>query len=156
MLPNHQVALFVVGQPGAGKTTLVRRLLGVSPRGELPIGGALHPKPKWTIVPSERYGNVMAAGHYIGAAFDGGDSVGYSGVAEAMSYLARWRAEVALAIFDGDRFSHAGVLAQLRLLNFDIHCAFIDLPDTAAELRRAQRAQGIGAKIQNADRKSVV
>jgi ribose 1,5-bisphosphokinase PhnN len=100
--------LFVVGPPGAGKTTLVRAMLGVI-NGELPLGGFLVPRPKWTVV-----GGACAAGHYTGATFDGADTVGYSGVDAAIAF---WRGSLArsrLTVLDGDRFSYAGSLAQFQ------------------------------------------
>ncbi|HJV96469.1 MAG TPA: P-loop-containing protein [Albitalea sp.] len=142
------VALFIVGEPGVGKTTLVRGLLGANARGELPIDSSLVPKPKWTLV-NTRLGNIAAAGHYTGAPFDGGDSVPYNGVAEALNYVAERKGELSLVVFDGDRFSNSGVQATLRLLDFELACVRIDLPSEQAEQRRKARAEAAVAKLQN-------
>jgi hypothetical protein len=97
------VALFVLGEPGAGKTTLVRALLGPSL--------ILRQKPKWTISGEKR---VVAAGHYSGATFDGADTVGYGDVQKTLDYWIEHLLDYPLAIFDGDRFSHAGALERIE------------------------------------------
>lgn len=97
------LALFVLGEPGAGKTTLVRGLLGSSLE--------LRQKPKWTISGEKR---VIAAGHYSGATFDGADTVGYGDVEKTLAYWEESLLNYPLAIFDGDRFSHAGALKRIE------------------------------------------
>lgn len=89
--------LFVVGSPGAGKTTFIRGCL-------LERDPYLTPKPKWTV--GER---VIAAGHYTGGTFDGADTVPYNGVKEALAFWDREFAKKVLTIFDGDRFSYGDV-----------------------------------------------
>lgn len=143
-------ALFIVGEPGSGKTTLVRHLLNMSTRGELPMGSCLIPKPKWTMVPTDNFFNVAAAGHYTGQAFDGADSVPYNGVGEALAYITSRIEELGLLIFDGDRFSNAGVLAQLRLMGIgDFRCVHLHMPEVIGQLRREGRVAQHGGKVQN-------
>jgi hypothetical protein len=86
--------LYVVGAPGCGKTTLVRRLLEAD--------NYFNVRPKWTIGNGQK---VCAAGHYTGGTFDGADTVPYNGFQLALDF---WKANLInfeLTIFDGDRFS---------------------------------------------------
>lgn len=108
----EQTVLFVVGAPGVGKTTLVRELLGKNPYdGEIAYEPFLVSKPKWSIYRSKAGDHLAcAAGHYTGGTFDGADTVPYNGVKEALEY---WNSSLfltPLTVFDGDRFSHQGVL----------------------------------------------
>lgn len=89
--------LFIVGAPGAGKTTLARFLIEV--------GSALNEKPKWTIGKA-----ICAAGHYTGDTFDGADTVPYNGVADALKWWDSALWDRSLTVFDGDRFSSESCL----------------------------------------------
>ena len=94
--------LWVVGEPGAGKTTLVRKMFN---------GGEtmLIEKPKWTVSLGEKV--VVLAGHYKGETFDGADTVPYNGVEDALEYWHQnYNSMFDLTIFDGDRFSNQGVV----------------------------------------------
>lgn len=127
---SRHVALWVVGEPGVGKTTLVRRLIEPGSKRSL--------KPKWTIGKA-----IVAAGHYVGGKFDGADTVPYNGAAEALEF---WRIELLpkmqLTIFDGDRFSNAksvGFVAVQSALPVQAACAHLVLPEADAAARRAAR-----------------
>jgi len=100
------VALFVLGAPGVGKTSLVRSILGMPERTP-----ALIERPaKWTVKSGPDIGpiqDICAAGWYSGETFDGGDTVAYNGVKASLDF---WEAKLLprmrLTIFDGDRFSN--------------------------------------------------
>lgn len=89
-------ALWIVGEPGVGKTTLVRALVGGVPF-------SFVENPKWSLA-GDRF---ALAGHYKGGTFDGADTVPYNGVEAALSYWdSNLRERFSVTIFDGDRFSH--------------------------------------------------
>jgi len=124
-----RTALWIVGAPAVGKTTLARALLG--PRPYTLIG-----PPKWTCA-----GRTIAAGHYEGKTFDGADSVPYNGVLPALYY---WQVTfapvVTLTIFDGDRFSYTKAVEFVRAHVDRVACVYVAAPSCAElERRRAER-----------------
>lgn len=132
--------LWIVGEPGAGKTTLAREIMGCD---LVPRVLSEKPDPKWT-----RAGDMIAAaGHYTGDTFDGADTVPYNGAAKALAYWLEHYRAVPLTIFDGDRFSHAGALEWFKT-NAPGHrlaCVKLWLPERVAAQRRAARSD----KVQN-------
>jgi ABC-type Mn2+/Zn2+ transport system ATPase subunit len=70
--------VWLIGAPGAGKTTLIRDLLQAAKPSTVVT---IH-KPKWTLV----NGVLVLAGHYTGETFDGADRVAYNGVNAALDY----------------------------------------------------------------------
>lgn len=93
--------VWLIGAPGAGKTTLMRALLGNAS----PSTIKMVEKPKWTLV-----SDILAlAGHYTGETFDGADRVAYNGVNAALDYWFRNLSKYPVTILDGDRFSHEKV-----------------------------------------------
>lgn len=119
-------AVWVVGDPGAGKTTLVRAIIEGN---EL----ALIRSPKWTVA-----GDYALAGHYTGAAFDGADTVNYNGVDEALTYWETSLQEKRVVFFDGDRFSHEK--AKVRVAEkADPLVIHLSISEQAASERRKER-----------------
>lgn len=131
-------ALWVVGEPGAGKTSLVRGLLG-------PRAGWSHlvdGRVKWTLSRHPALGELAAAGIYRGDAFDGADKVPYDGAAACLAFLRDALGHVPLVIFDGDRFSSAASVDFVRGLGRSLECAYVRVPAMTAEGRRVARAAG--------------
>lgn len=93
--------VWLIGAPGAGKTTLVRSILNAAKPSKVV---EVH-KPKWTIVNDV----LVLAGHYTGTTFDGADRVAYNGVNDALYYWFKSLSKYPITIFDGDRFSHEKV-----------------------------------------------
>lgn len=120
-------AVWIVGEPGVGKTTLVRALLGRDP--------SLVPKPKWTI---GKNGAVCAAGHYTGGTFDGADTIPYNGVSDVLGYWEANLRETPLTLFDGDRTSNAGVAERVSASAI-VGCVYLTAAPDVVAARRAAR-----------------
>lgn len=137
---THRV-LWIVGEPGSGKTTIARELLGPLEKCRLIRS------PKWTVAPHR----LVAAGHYTGGAFDGADTVPYSGVREAIEAWRHGLLPVSdVTILDGDRFSYGGAVEQIAQPGLELCCLYVAPPAHVAEKRRVERALASGAKLQNA------
>lgn len=136
------LALFVVGAPGIGKTTLVRALMArLDPRETRYLV-----YPKWTVAP----GVFAAAGHYDGGTFDGADTVPYNGVEAALDFWSNQLADdCPLTILDGDRFSHEGVVRYFDRSSVrgqyrngpdvGVAIALLSAPDSLCQARRDAR-----------------
>ena len=125
--------LFVLGSPGAGKTTLVRGLFGGSHRNIAERLSYIE-KPKWTHMP-----HMAAAGHYKGGTFDGADTVPYNGVQVALDYWEKHFITRELTVLDGDRFSYEKV-KDWFLPRADRVCAvLLDANEESLTRRREER-----------------
>jgi len=129
--------LWMVGEPGIGKTSAARELL--------PKELQLIAKPKWTLeagTGQATSARVCAAGHYTGALFDGADTVPYNGAKEALEF---WRERLShheLTLFDGDRFSNKTAVEFFKGLRNPprLVCVLFDAADEdLAAGRRKQR-----------------
>jgi hypothetical protein len=133
-------ALWIVGPPAAGKTTAARTWLGF----DAGLGGSVElvQKPKWSLAFNRR---IVAAGHYTGETFDGADRVPYNGARDALAYwLRELQPRAELTIFDGDRFSNAGVLEFVKRYVDRVECQYVETPEHVRDER-------IGARGWNPD-----
>lgn len=135
---KRKLVVWVVGEPGVGKTTLVRGILG-------PLEDyKLIAKPKWTVGDE-----FCAAGHYTGGTFDGADTVPYNGVKPALALWKSMLSDRRLTIFDGDRFSHAKAFEFFGPEAVDRLCVLLQGPEDLIQERRRQRAEATGRELQN-------
>lgn len=133
---NFKTILWVVGEPGVGKTTFVRAMLG--DLWTLVTEGAA----KWTIA---HHGRVVAAGHYNCKPFDGGDTISYTGAKATCSYW--WNSlyhGAELTILDGDRMSTDSVIEYFMgcrepRVYIRIVCCMLTAPPHVTKVRRDAR-----------------
>jgi len=124
-------AIWIVGEPGVGKTTLVRAIVG-----DVPL--ELVPNQKWTIAR-----DFVLAGHYTGGTFDGGDTVSHD-VGPTLTY---WEANLLwrpYTIFDGDRFSDMNKKTRIDE-SADPYVVLLLAPEEVVEARRKQRGSNQNA-----------
>lgn len=131
-VPEKKV-LWVLGEPGVGKTTLVRELT----RG---MTFSFVENPKWTLGDG-----IALAGHYKGGTFDGADTVPYNGVEAALQYWdANLRGAYSLTLLDGDRFSHDGA-RQFLSDRASAYGVLLSAPEELVAARRKERGSNQSA-----------
>ena len=118
--------LWVVGEPGVGKTSVVRPMLG----GPL----TLVMRPKWTVGAA-----ICAAGHYTGGKFDGSDTLPIGDIKMALAYWAECLRDKPLTVLDGDKLSTANALALVRDAGATVRCVHLTAPAELVAARRARR-----------------
>lgn len=119
------ISLFLVGEPGVGKTTIARHFLNDDPKFVF--------DPKWTICD-----DICLAGHYMGGIFDGSDTIPYNGAMAALEYWKHNLLNKSITIFDGDRFSYRKSLEYIQEYSAT-YCFHIHVESVIAQHRRMER-----------------
>lgn len=125
--------LWVVGEPGVGKTSLVREMVQLA----APRRIYRHPKPKWDV----QEGGLALAGHYDGGKFDGADTMPISNIWPAVEYWNQHLIRCKLTVFDGDKFSNPKILEAIRqdAPAHDLRCLHLwDSPEAVLARRTAR------------------
>jgi len=121
--------LWIVGEPGVGKTTVARKLLELY--GEKSWEKSL---PKWTGFGSE----VATAGWWRGETFDGSDTLPISQIKYSMQYWADELKHIKLAVLDGDKLANKGAVRVAVEQNAQLFAVNIIGEQQAAERRLAR------------------
>lgn len=131
MTPN---LVWLVGEPGVGKTTLVRTLL----RQQTTLFEEII-KPKFTLFfDSKKQKAIAAAGFWRGNTFDGADTLPISQIKLAIQYWKDSLQDFPITILDGDKLANAGAVAVTKETSAVLHC-FLLKDEDLAERRRFVR-----------------
>lgn len=123
-------AIWIVGEPGVGKTTLVRNWLNglkLTVREE---------RPKHELY---RNGSVFVAGHYVGGKFDGADTLPISDIKPLRELWRTKYSSCAISIFDGDKFGSAASMEMARSENAQCQVILLVAGSAFVAARRAAR-----------------
>jgi AAA domain-containing protein len=129
------LVVWIIGAPGAGKTTLVRKLLS-------PYRLAHIIKPKWTVAMNPKNAlerPFVAAGHYTGKTFDGADTIAYNGAFAAYQYWLEKLSSADVTLLDGDRFSSTNALHWWQSCGARTRCIYLQASDELLDDRCLQR-----------------
>lgn len=126
----RSTVLWIVGEPGVGKTTFARTLL--ESRG---TRAGENDSPKWT----EFGATTTAAGWWRGGKFDGADTLAISQIKPAIEYLVSLcKTTSAVHVIDGDKLSNANAVKAVQDVGARMVCVYLHGQTVARERRLAR------------------
>lgn len=129
----RRTVVWIVGEPGVGKTTLVREMISIF--GERTSRML---RPKWDLHGSE----LALAGHYNGDKFDGADTIPPGDIRLTLEYWGRELQGSGLTVFDGDKFSNANALKFIGEHPTDPRLVCLHLVDEPEAVQARRDARG--------------
>ncbi len=119
-----QLIVWLVGEPGIGKTTVAKKLLeSYGPRGHE------YQCPKWTC-----FGEVAGAGHWRGTKFDGTDTLPISDIKLALPFFVNV-IPAKIAILDGDKLASQSAIQFATEVECKLMCFHFIGSETARQRR---------------------
>jgi hypothetical protein len=125
--------LYLIGVPGAGKTTLMRMLVAPLARAQVP-----EPIAHTALYAGPRGGRP--AGAELGIRrekFSGTDSLAMDAQPKVLEFLEQVPYPIVLA--EGDRLANGKFFLAVMALGYDLHVVHVDCPPDLAAARRAAR-----------------
>lgn len=124
--------LYIIGEPGAGKTTLVRRLTR-----NVPFTVEKVPYITWT----QYSPTVIQLGHDRGV-FGGTDALGMAAQNHVLAWLKSTKSRFILA--EGDRLANGKFFEAVQELGIVLTVACVTVPEDVLAARREERNKKIG------------
>lgn len=131
---------YLIGEPGAGKTTLIKKLTE-----------PLMPSRKKSPFAHTYWWNdrsaIVELGERRPGGFGGTDSLSMSVQPKVLNWLETHNTHV---FGEGDRLANGKFFTGVTALDWDLTVAYLEVPAELAAERRAQRAVELGTEPQNA------
>lgn len=122
----------IIGEPGSGKTSLVRKLLEM---GDWETGKSSDHK----LVTYHRRGNVFVLGKYEdGVLFAGTDTMSMAVQPQAIEFLAELANTDSVVLYEGDRLTTQSFLEHV-VDNYDAHILYIKTKEATRQQRFIER-----------------